>query len=84
MHEYAVALELIAAAVDVAVANNAERVAAINVRVGPEDHVTPEALTLAMQVGAQDTIAQGADIRVALSERGGVVLETVDVADPGS
>lgn len=81
MHEYAVALKLIAAAVEVAETASAERVAAIKVRIGPDEHIAPEALALAMQIGAQTTIAQGAEITVAWSESGGVALESIDVAD---
>ena len=83
MHEYAVAQRLIAAAVEVALANGAGGIVAMHVRVGPDEHITPEALTLAMQARAQDTIARDAEVRVAWSDQGGVVLETVDVSDPG-
>ena len=79
MHEYAIARQLVDQALATARDEKAQSVNSMRIEVGG-GHLTPEALTLAVQLLARGTIAEGAEIVVASSNRDEVRLDSIDLA----
>ena len=84
MHERALLADLIREIEETAAAENAKRVVAVSVRVGPMSHMTPEHFVEHFLDASQGTIAQGArcavdqiDPRDPLAQS--IVLESVEL-----
>ena len=56
-----------------------EKVAAINVVLGKDSHVTDENLQFLIELRCKETVAAGAQVNVKLAEGNNVFVESIDV-----
>ena len=87
-HERALMDDLMREIESVALAEGAERVTAVSVRLGPLSHFTPDHFREHFRWASEGGVAEGASVRVVEWEdveganAQGVVLAEVEVADP--
>ena len=67
MHEMAIAASVVEHVLDVARRSGAVRVAAVELEVGVLQLIVPEALELAFQAATQETLAQGAELKITVA-----------------
>ncbi len=79
MHEFHLVENLIENVITKAREGNHEKVAAINVILGKDSHVTDENLKFLMDLRCKDTVAEGASINVKQAEGRNVFVESIDV-----
>ncbi len=79
MHEVHLVENLIENVITKAKDGNHEKVAAINVILGKDSHVTDENLKFLMDLRCKDTVAEGASINVKQAEGRNVFVESIDV-----
>jgi len=68
MHETAVVKGIVEAAIEAARKNGAARVAAIDVAIGDDSHVTEDALVMNFELLSTGTIVEGATVRTRRAE----------------
>ncbi len=83
MHEYRVAQDITNRAVREAMQRNANGVAAIQIALGTQALIDPEALALGIKVASLGTVAEDADIRVHRVQGCGVALESLELLADG-
>lgn len=81
MHQQALARDILAEALRAAAAEGGRVIRTIRLALDPADHVGGDELMTALQLLAQGTLAEGAEVVVRERARGGVVLESIDVAE---
>ncbi len=79
MHEFHLVENLIENVITKAREGNHEKVAAINVILGKDSHVTDENLKFLMELRCKETVADGACINVKHAEGKKVFVESIDV-----
>ena len=79
MHEFHLVENIIENVITKAGEGNHEKVAAINVVLGKDSHVTDENLKFLIELRCKDTVAEGACINVKHSEGRNVFVESIDV-----
>jgi Zn finger protein HypA/HybF involved in hydrogenase expression len=79
LHEFHLVENLIENVITKAKEGKHEKVAAINVTLGKDSHVTDENLIFLMKLKCKDTVAEGACINVKHSEGRNVFVESIDV-----
>ncbi len=79
MHEFHLVENLIENVITKAKEGKHEKVAAINVILGKDSHVTDENLIFLMELRCKDTVAEGASINVKQAEGRNVFVESIDV-----
>ena len=79
MHEFHLARQLVSAALAAAPADAA--ITALRVRLGPDGHVSKEALELGIHAAAAGTLAEDAAVTIETSHVGGPVLESIEVRE---
>lgn len=77
MHEHSLAKDMIGRALREV--EGQERVAALNVVIGEDEHIAAEALSLAVVGASVNTAAEGTAIHIRRIPGQGVVLESVEV-----
>ena len=82
MHELAVAQRLVDRAVETVRDHDASRVRAMRIALGPDDHLTPEALAFSVEAACRGTLAEGANIQITHMATSGVRLCDVDIEEP--
>ena len=81
MHELAVGEHIVAHALAAARAHRAKRVKTLRIALGPDDHVTADALAFSIQAASDGTEAEGAAVQIRRAFRGGVVLEDIEIEE---
>ncbi len=79
MHEFHLVENIIENVITKAREGNHEKVAAINVVLGKDSHVTDENLKFLMELRCQETVADGARINVQHAEGKNIFVESIDV-----
>jgi hydrogenase nickel incorporation protein HypA/HybF len=79
MHEFHLVENIIENVITKAREGNHEKVAAINVVLGKDSHVTDENLKFLMELRCKETVAEGACINVKHAEGKNVFVESIDV-----
>ena len=79
MHEFHLVENLIENIITKAREGNHEKVEAINVVLGKDSHVTDENLKFLIELRCKETVADGAQINVKLTEGNNVFVESIDV-----
>ena len=79
MHEFHLVENIIENVITKAREGNNEKVAAINVVLGKDSHVTDENLKFLMELRCKETVAEGACINVKHAEGKNVFVESIDV-----
>lgn len=80
MHESGVIDELLKKVAEAARANSARKVVAVDVSIGALAAIEPEHLREHFDIAAVGTVAEGAELRVRVSEEpGGILLESVEI-----
>jgi Zn finger protein HypA/HybF involved in hydrogenase expression len=57
------------------------QITALNIIVGPQALVDKKSLAFGVQAAAQDTIAEGCQVRVTEVEEGGIILESIELEE---
>jgi hydrogenase nickel incorporation protein HypA/HybF len=81
MHELSLAKDIVQRAIKEAENQAAKRVDAVTVRIGLEEHFSPEALTFSIQAASKGSVAEGAQVRIKIVREDGVVLESIDIPE---
>ncbi len=79
MHEFHLVENIIENVITKAREGNHEKVAAINVVLGKDSHVTDENLQFLIELRCKETVADGACINVKHAEGKNVFVESIDV-----
>ena len=79
MHEFHLVENIIENVITKASEGNHKKVAAINVVLGKDSHVTDENLKFLIELRSKETVADGAQINVKLAEGNNVFVESIDV-----
>jgi hydrogenase nickel incorporation protein HypA/HybF len=79
VHEFHLVENIIENVITKAREGNHEKVAAINVVLGKDSHVTDENLKFLMELRCKETVAEGACINVKHAEGKNVFVESIDV-----
>ncbi|MBC8554150.1 MAG: hydrogenase maturation nickel metallochaperone HypA [Candidatus Brocadiales bacterium] len=79
MHEFHLVENIIENVITKAREGNHEKVAAINVVLGKGSHVADENLKFLIELRCKETVADGAQINVKLTEGNNVFVESIDV-----
>jgi Zn finger protein HypA/HybF involved in hydrogenase expression len=79
VHEFHLVENLIENVIAKAREGNHEKVAAINVVLGKDSHVTDENLKFLIELRCKETVADGAQINMKLTEGNNVFVESIDV-----
>jgi Zn finger protein HypA/HybF involved in hydrogenase expression len=79
VHEFHLVENIIENVITKAREGNYENVAAINLVLGKDSHVTDENLKFLIELRCKETVADGAQINVKLAEGNNVFVESIDV-----
>lgn len=81
MHEFGVARDLVLRSIQEAEKHASEKVAAMHILLGPDQHLDGESLAFSILAAARGTIAEDTQVFISVGTEDGVVLETIEVED---
>ena len=81
MHEFHVGKDIVQRAVAEARRGGAARIRSLELHLGREGHITPEALRLSIEAASEGTLAQGAELTICDAPSDGVLLASIELED---